>query len=95
VDWKEVENCLKKADPNLLVFDSNQVLGRVKQRGDLFEAVLRMKQKLPPLAALQAAPGGPAAAPMRGGAAARTTKAVAGKPRRGPLKKVASAKKRG
>jgi bifunctional non-homologous end joining protein LigD len=53
VEWKEVESCLKKADPSLLVFDSDAVLERVKQRGDLFEPVLRMKQKLPPLAALQ------------------------------------------
>ncbi len=53
VDWKEVEACLKKSDPALLVFDSDHVLERVKQHGDLFEPVLHMKQKLPPLTALQ------------------------------------------
>ena len=53
VAWKEVDACLKKADPNLLVFDSDKVLERVKEHGDLFEPVLKLKQKLPPLAALQ------------------------------------------
>jgi bifunctional non-homologous end joining protein LigD len=53
VEWKEVENCLTNGDPNLLVFDAEQVLGRVKKRGDLFAPVLKLKQKLPPLSALQ------------------------------------------
>ena len=52
VTWAEVENCLKKADPNLLVFDSAQVLERVKTHGDLFEPVLKLKQKLPTLSRL-------------------------------------------
>jgi bifunctional non-homologous end joining protein LigD len=52
VSWQEVENCLKKADPELLVFTSDQVLQRVEKSGDLFEPVLKLKQKLPPLAAL-------------------------------------------
>jgi bifunctional non-homologous end joining protein LigD len=52
VTWDEVENCLAKKDPNLLVFDSAQVLERVKQYGDLFEPVLKLKQKLPPIEAL-------------------------------------------
>jgi bifunctional non-homologous end joining protein LigD len=52
ISWKEVENCLKKADPALLVFTSDQVLQRVEKFGDLFEPVLKLKQKLPPLAAL-------------------------------------------
>ena len=52
VTWEEVENCLVKKDPNLLVFDSVQVLERVKQHGDLFEPVLKLKQKLPPISAL-------------------------------------------
>jgi bifunctional non-homologous end joining protein LigD len=46
VAWAEVENCLAKEDPQLLVFDSEQVLDRVKD-GDLFEPVLKLKQKLP------------------------------------------------
>jgi bifunctional non-homologous end joining protein LigD len=52
VTWDEVENCLAKKDPNLLAFDSAQVLERVKQYGDLFEPVLKLKQKLPPIEAL-------------------------------------------
>jgi bifunctional non-homologous end joining protein LigD len=52
VKWEEVENCLKKGDPNLLVFDADQVLDRAKKYGDLFEPVLKLKQKMPPVAAL-------------------------------------------
>jgi bifunctional non-homologous end joining protein LigD len=52
VSWQEVENCLKKGDPELLVFTSDQVLQRVEKSGDLFEPVLKLKQKLPSLAAL-------------------------------------------
>jgi len=47
VTWKEVENCLKKQDPELLVFTSEQALGRVERHGDLFEPVLKLKQHLP------------------------------------------------
>jgi bifunctional non-homologous end joining protein LigD len=53
VKWNEVESCLKKGDPSLLVFESDEVLARAKQYGDLFEPVLRLKQKLPPVEALQ------------------------------------------
>ena len=52
VTWEEVEDCLKKKDPDLLVFTSDQVLKRVEQMGDLFEPVLKLKQKLPDLGAL-------------------------------------------
>jgi bifunctional non-homologous end joining protein LigD len=54
VKWSEVENCLKQGDPQLLVFDSQQVLARTKKFGDLFEPVLKLKQKMPALTALQA-----------------------------------------
>jgi bifunctional non-homologous end joining protein LigD len=47
VTWEEVEKCLKAKDPSLLVFDSDQVLARVARHGDLFEPVLKKKQKLP------------------------------------------------
>ena len=47
VSWAEVEKCLKARDPGLLVFDSEQVLARVVKQGDLFEPVLKKKQKLP------------------------------------------------
>lgn len=47
VTWDEVERTLKKKDAGLLVFESHQVLERVQKLGDLFEPVLRLKQKLP------------------------------------------------
>jgi bifunctional non-homologous end joining protein LigD len=53
VTWNEVETCLKKGDPELLVFTSDQVLQRVEKMGDLFEPVLKLKQKLPAIEALQ------------------------------------------
>jgi bifunctional non-homologous end joining protein LigD len=51
VKWEEVEQLLKKEDPGLLVFEAGQVLKRVGKMGDLFEPALRLKQKLPKLAA--------------------------------------------
>jgi len=47
VSWDEVEKCLKAKDPSLLVFDSDQVLKRIDKLGDLFEPVVKKKQKLP------------------------------------------------
>lgn len=52
VTWDEVANCLKKGDPNLLKFESSKVLERFEKHGDLFEPVLKLKQKLPPAEAL-------------------------------------------
>jgi bifunctional non-homologous end joining protein LigD len=52
VSWEEVESALRQKDPNRLVFESHDVLGRVEKTGDLFEPVLRLKQKLPSLNAL-------------------------------------------
>jgi bifunctional non-homologous end joining protein LigD len=49
VTWKEVEAVAKKGDASKLVFDSEAVLKRVKKQGDLFEPLLTLKQKLPPL----------------------------------------------
>jgi len=49
VKWEEVEQALRKKDATLLVFEASQVLGRVQKMGDLFEAVLTLKQKLPKL----------------------------------------------
>ena len=45
--WEEVERCFEGRDPELLVFDSGHVLERVERLGDLFEPVLKLKQKLP------------------------------------------------
>jgi bifunctional non-homologous end joining protein LigD len=57
VKWEEVEQALKKKDASLLVFEAGQVLDRVGRMGDLFESVLKLKQKLPKLAGIaEAAP---------------------------------------
>src|SRR5215471_14592389 len=53
VTWQEVETCLKKEDPEHLVFVSDQVIKRVEKMGDLFEPVLKLKQKLPGIEALE------------------------------------------
>src|SRR5437773_927512 len=53
VTWEEVEHLLKKKDPTLLAFEANQVIERVDKLGDLFEPVLKMKQKLPKLAGIE------------------------------------------
>jgi bifunctional non-homologous end joining protein LigD len=52
VKWEEVERCLENSDPELLVFETEEVLERVQKFGDLFAPVLKLKQKLPPLEAL-------------------------------------------
>jgi bifunctional non-homologous end joining protein LigD len=71
VKWDEVESCLKKGDPNLLVFDAEQVLERAKKHGDLFEPVLKLKQKLLAVEALQ---DRAIAAPSTGASIAATPK---------------------
>jgi bifunctional non-homologous end joining protein LigD len=53
VKWEEVEQCLKKKDAKLLVFDADQVLKRVEKIGDLFAPLLKLKQKLPKLPGLE------------------------------------------
>jgi bifunctional non-homologous end joining protein LigD len=53
VKWEDVESCLKKGDSSLLVFESGEVLARAKKHGDLFEPVLKLKQKMPSVGALQ------------------------------------------
>ena len=52
VSWEEVELALQQKDSNRLVFESDDVLERIEKNGDLFEPVLRLKQKLPSLKAL-------------------------------------------
>jgi len=49
VKWEEVEHALKKKDASLLVFEAGKVIERVEKMGDLFEPVLKLKQKLPQL----------------------------------------------
>jgi bifunctional non-homologous end joining protein LigD len=45
--WDEVEAATGHRDPERLVFDWAAVLDRVERLGDLFEPVLKLKQKLP------------------------------------------------
>jgi bifunctional non-homologous end joining protein LigD len=52
VTWDEVTSALKKKSAKALVFETKDVLKRVEKLGDLFEPVLTLKQKLPPLKAL-------------------------------------------
>jgi bifunctional non-homologous end joining protein LigD len=47
VSWEEVEACLEAKDADRLVFESDEVVERVKTHGDLFAPVLELKQKLP------------------------------------------------
>jgi len=56
VTWEEVEHALKKKDASLLVFEAHQVLERVEKRGDLFEPVLTLKQRLPKLPGIAESP---------------------------------------
>src|SRR5256885_9188394 len=55
VKWEEVAATAKKSDPTLLVFESQQVLERVDRMGDLFEPLLKQKQKLPSIDELERA----------------------------------------
>jgi len=78
LEWQEVERCSRKGDPELLVFTSEQVLARVEKRGDLFNSVLKLKQKLPRLEQLLAFDPGyeRSRAPVKRSAAARERKKV-------------------
>lgn len=49
VTWDEVEECLAAENAERLVFETEDVLQRVEEDGDLFEPVLKLKQKLPKL----------------------------------------------
>ncbi len=62
VTWEEVERALKKKDAGLLVFEAPQVVARFEKMGDLFEPVLKLKQKLPTLKELTGAVAPEAAA---------------------------------
>lgn len=47
VTWDEVQNAVKKKSAKRLTFETDETLKRVGKRGDLFEPVLKLKQKLP------------------------------------------------
>jgi bifunctional non-homologous end joining protein LigD len=45
--WKEIESASRHRNPAKLTFEAKDALKRVEKLGDLFEPVLRMKQRLP------------------------------------------------
>jgi bifunctional non-homologous end joining protein LigD len=47
--WEEVDRALAEEDPDLLVFESGEVLERVDEQGDLFAPVAELPQELPEL----------------------------------------------
>ena len=49
VTWDEVEELVDKEDPELLTFESSEVLERIEEHGDLFAPVLELRQELPKL----------------------------------------------
>jgi bifunctional non-homologous end joining protein LigD len=52
IEWREVEEALKKKDASRLVFEARDVLARVEKMGDLFAPVQTLKQQLPKLSGL-------------------------------------------
>jgi bifunctional non-homologous end joining protein LigD len=49
VRWDEVQECHRRGDPDLLRFDTGQVLVRIDEQGDLFAPALSLVQSLPAL----------------------------------------------
>ena len=47
VTWSEIAAALRANDPEKLTFTAEEVLKRVEKKGDLFEPVLKKRQKLP------------------------------------------------
>jgi bifunctional non-homologous end joining protein LigD len=47
ITWKELKTAISKGDADRLYFEPDEVIRRVKKLGDLFEPVLKMKQKIP------------------------------------------------
>ena len=47
VRWEELTKAVKQSRPDLLEFEPEEALMRVKRVGDLFASVLKLKQKLP------------------------------------------------
>jgi bifunctional non-homologous end joining protein LigD len=45
--WEEVERCHRERDPELLTFETEQVIARVAEHGDLFADLLTLRQALP------------------------------------------------
>jgi bifunctional non-homologous end joining protein LigD len=49
VEWDEVRRCRDAGDAALLTFDTEDVLRRAEERGDLFAPLVTTVQKLPPM----------------------------------------------
>jgi bifunctional non-homologous end joining protein LigD len=49
VTWEEVDGCRTAGDPEVLTFDTDAVLGRVAEHGDLFADVVSLRQRVPAL----------------------------------------------
>jgi bifunctional non-homologous end joining protein LigD len=47
VTWEEVQRCQEERDPDLLTFDTAQVLERFAAGGDQFASLLSLRQALP------------------------------------------------
>jgi len=47
VTWAEVRKAVRAADPEVLVFEADEVLARIDKHGDLFNQVRTLKQRLP------------------------------------------------
>ena len=47
ITWEELQSAVKDRDADALTFETDAVLQRVAKRGDLFEPVLKLKQRLP------------------------------------------------
>jgi len=94
VKWEEVENCLAKGDAKLLRFEAGAVVERAKKYGDLFEPVLKLKQKLPAVTKLEGMEAG-AAVPAKSSKAKGVSGAGAAKTKPAAAKKAGPRAKRG
>jgi bifunctional non-homologous end joining protein LigD len=47
LEWDEVRDALESGEPSRLEFEAPEVLERVQEHGDLYEANLTLEQRLP------------------------------------------------
>jgi bifunctional non-homologous end joining protein LigD len=47
ISWEEVERCRGDHDPDLLTFDTERVLERIAEHGDVFAPLESLEQELP------------------------------------------------
>jgi bifunctional non-homologous end joining protein LigD len=91
VKWEEVERAFKKKHAGLLLFEAPQVVARAEKMGDLFEPVLKLKQKLPDVKGLLAGAAAKTSEPERidlaAQAEARPTPAARVQPKKAATKR--------